>query len=179
MFFTELETKRMQLKNISRDDREFMFRQFSDSDVSRYLYDEEPFTDISEADGLIDFYLEEEPRNQHRWILVSKEDGTKMGTCGFHCWDRSTGYCEIGYDLYPDFWHHGYATEALDAILAFAQKEMQVKEIAAHVAKENIASAKLLQKHVFVDSGETVIYVFRGKEYPHNVFKKTLFYDKN
>ena len=70
MFFRELETDRLFLKNISPVDRDFIFTVFSNDDVNRYLYDAEPLTDpltdISGADDIINFYLEPEPRNQYR-----------------------------------------------------------------------------------------------------------------
>lgn len=39
---------------------------------------------MEQAQKWIDFYLESEPRNQHRWIMVLKENSEKIGTCGFH-----------------------------------------------------------------------------------------------
>ena len=57
MFFKELQTDRLFLKNISSDDRDFIFTVFSNDDVNRYLYDAEPLTDISGADDIINFYL--------------------------------------------------------------------------------------------------------------------------
>ena len=82
--FKEIETERLWLKNISDEDIEFIFEQFSNDDINRYLYDAEPMKEVSEAQELIDFYTVSEPRNQHRWILVRKSDGVKLGTCGFH-----------------------------------------------------------------------------------------------
>jgi ribosomal-protein-alanine N-acetyltransferase len=39
MFYRELETDRLFLKNISIEDIEFIFSQFSNSEVTKYLYD--------------------------------------------------------------------------------------------------------------------------------------------
>ncbi|MCL2774858.1 MAG: hypothetical protein FWD71_16150 [Oscillospiraceae bacterium] len=50
MLFNELETNRLSLKNISLNDREFIYKQFSDDITNRYLFDEEPLTDIQGAD---------------------------------------------------------------------------------------------------------------------------------
>lgn len=84
MFYQDLETNRLQLKNISTDDRDFIFSQFSDEVVTRYLFDEEPLTDITGADAIIGDYLLPEPRSCHRWVIARKSDGRKLGTCGFH-----------------------------------------------------------------------------------------------
>ena len=61
MLFDNLETERLFLCNIEVNDREFIFSQFSDVVVNQYLFDAEPVVDISEADELIEFYMEPEP----------------------------------------------------------------------------------------------------------------------
>lgn len=83
--FTELETKRLKLKNIDYDDAHFIVKQFSNEKVNAYLFDADPITSIQEANELIQFYLQKEYRLQHRWILVLKNNNKKIGTCGFHC----------------------------------------------------------------------------------------------
>ena len=171
MFFKELETDRLFLKNISLDDRDFIFTLFSNDDVNRYLYDAESLTDISGADDIINFYLEPEPRNQHRWIIIRKTDNVKLGTCGFHCWDKNISKTEIGHDLLKEFWSNGYMQEAIGEILNFAECIMSTKQIDANVFVENIKSIKLLEKFDFIQTG-TKNYFFRGTEYPHKIYTK-------
>ena len=87
MFFKELETDRLYLKNLTWDDTAFIFAQFSNDQVNRYLFDAEPLTDLQGAEEIIQMFVEPEPRPHHRWVLIRKADGAKLGTCGFHCWD--------------------------------------------------------------------------------------------
>ncbi|NLW69740.1 MAG: GNAT family N-acetyltransferase [Eubacteriaceae bacterium] len=169
MFFKSLETERLILKNIDAGDADFIIKQFSDDEVNRFLFDAEPITTDEQAMELIDFYLAPEPRNQHRWILTLKDGGERIGTCGFHCWNRESGVCEIGYDLYPPYQKKGYMSEALKAALSFAEGEMKIKEIHAHIAEGNTASFKIAEKFGFADSGQTYMEIFRGKEYPHSI----------
>jgi ribosomal-protein-alanine N-acetyltransferase len=169
MFFRELETDRLFLKNILSNDRDFIFTVFSNDDVNKYLYDAESLADISGADDIINFYLEHEPRNQHRWVIIRKVDNVKMGTCGFHCWDKNNAKVEIGYELLKEFWGNGYMQEAIDKIIKFAKKIMNVEQIDANVFVDNIKSIKLLEKFGFVLTG-TKDYLFRGKEYPHKIY---------
>lgn len=169
MFFTELETERLSLKNIGRDDREFVYRHFSDETITRYLYDEEPLISIGEADQIIDFYLRPEPRTMHRWIIVRKLDAVKMGTLGFHLWDQETGRVEVGYDLREEYWGNGYMREAMEEVIRFAWEEMQVREIVANISVANEKSIRLVEELGFAISG-TKLERFRGKEYPHYVY---------
>lgn len=169
MFFKELETDRLYLKNISMDDREFVFEQFSNSEVNRYLFDAEPVADIQDADDIIDFYKQPEPRTHHRWILIRKSDGIKMGTCGFHCWNKLTGSCDIGYDLLPEFWGKGYMIEALKSICEFALSDMSIKHINACIYIDNDRSMHIAEKLGFVFNGQMKDEIFRGIKYPHKI----------
>lgn len=173
MLFKELETDRLLLKNIAREDRDFIFCQFSDDVVNRYLFDAEPLTDLQGADEIITFYLQPEPRGQHRWIIVRKSDGMKMGTCGFHCWNPRDGKVDVGYDLKEEFWGNGYMQEAMKAIIAFAIDEMKIKEISACIYIDNQRSIRLAEKLGFVLSGSSY-EVFRGQKYLHHRYSLDL-----
>lgn len=169
MFYKQLETNRLLLKNIDSADREFVFSQFSDEDINKYLFDAEPLTDLSEADEIIDFYLQPEPRAQHRWIVQRKADGIKIGTCGFHCWNMEDSTVEIGYDLKKDFWGHGYMSESLKHIIEFAKNNMKVKKINACIYIENKRSIDLVEKLGFSLTGSKD-EIFRGEIYFHNIY---------
>lgn len=173
MVFTNLETDRLFLENIEIGDREFIFDHFADPVVSRYLFDAEPMGEISEADMLINFYTCPEPRTQHRWIIKRKSDGSRIGTCGFHCWNMQDSKVDVGYDLKREFWGHGYMHEAMKEIIKFAKHNMQVKEILACIYLENEGSIKLVQKLDFTLAGRST-EVFRGKEYVHKLYSLIL-----
>ncbi|WP_346935616.1 hypothetical protein [Clostridium sp.] len=57
MLFNELETERLFHKNINIDDKDFIFSQFSDDVVNKYLFDAEPVTDMQGANEIITFYI--------------------------------------------------------------------------------------------------------------------------
>jgi [ribosomal protein S5]-alanine N-acetyltransferase len=169
MLFRDLETPRLLLKSLSDEDLDFVFRQFSDPVVCKYLYDEEPFTEVAQAAGLIQYFRQPEPRCQHRWVVVRKSDGAKMGTCGFHHWIPADNTAETGYDLREEYWGNGYMLEALRAIIRFAREDMKLARIDAVIYGENIKSASLAQKLGFVRNGST-FEVFRGVKMPHDVY---------
>ncbi len=169
MFFNNIETDRLILKNIGIDDRNFIFSQFSDDVVNRYLFDAEPVTDMQGADEIIAFYVQPEPRLQHRWIIMKKSDGIKMGTCGFHCWNKTDGNVEVGYDLKEEFWGNGYMQEAMKAIITFAKEEMYIKEISACIYIDNQRSIRLVENLGFVLSG-SIYELFGNKEYLHKKY---------
>ncbi len=128
MFFHDLKTERLLLKNIDVSDRNFIFSQFSDQVVNRYLFDAEPLSDISGADEIIEFYVQPEPRPQHRWIILRESDGMKMGTYGFHCWNIQDSKVDVGYDLKEEFWGNGYMQESMKRNINFAKENMNIKK---------------------------------------------------
>lgn len=169
MFFNNIETERLFLKNISSDDRDFIFSEFSDDVVNRYLFDAEPLTDVEGADEIINFYTQPEPRLQNRWIIIRKSDGIKMGTCGFHCWNKREYKVEIGYDLKEEFWGNGYMQEVIKEIITFAIRNMNIKEISACIYIDNKRSIHLVENLGFVLSGSSY-ELFRDKKYLHNIY---------
>lgn len=169
MLFNNIETDRLILKNIAIDDRNFIFSQFSDYVVNRYLFDAEPVTDMQGADEIITSYIQPEPRFQHRWVIMKKSDGTKMGTCWFHCWNQEDCKVEVGYDLKEEFWGKGYMQEAMKEIISFAINEMHITEISACIYIDNQRSTRLAENLGFILSG-SMYESFRNKEYLHNIY---------
>lgn len=170
MFYQNIETDRLLMRNISYEDRAFILREFSDKYINEFLFDEEPMTSIDEADALIDFYTIGEPKDRHRWIIIDKSKGEKLGTCGFHCLNESDGTVDIGYELMRDYWGMGYMTEALTAILSSYLPKLRISKVFAHIAVGNVRSERLVERLGFVRSGENETLSLRGKEYLHNIW---------
>lgn len=167
--FTNLETNRLVLKCVDQSDRDFIFEEFQNDFINRYLYDEEPMTDISQADELINFYTLAEPRKQNRWVLIDKTTNKKLGTCGYHLWNPDHKEVEIGFELMEQHTGKGYMQEAVEAIIEFARQKMKVERINAIVSINNINCIKLLEKLRFIKVGEKETE-FRGHMYFHHIY---------
>lgn len=169
--FTDIETERLRLVHISHEHAEALYRHFADPDVSRYLLDSEPFASPEEADEMVDWYNSPLPRSQHRWVIFSKQDGAFMGTLGYHCWDDGNHIAELGYDLAPAYWGHGYMSEALAPVLAHGFTEMQLNRVQAFVYPQNERSRALLLRFGFKSEGIfRDKHFFRGQYYDHEVY---------
>lgn len=169
--FRDLETERLYLKCIGEEDAEFFLREFSNDDIYRYLYDAEPCGSIADAMQWIGFYLEQGQHDRHRWIIVLKENGEKIGTCGFHCLDREHDSLEVGYDLQPAYWRRGIMTEALREVLRYIRDEMEVGQAYAHIAVNNAASIATARGLGFIDTGESCCERFHGTDQPHMIWR--------
>jgi len=60
--------------------------------------------------------------------------------------DPERGEGNIGYELAPAYWGHGYATEAARGVLAFGFDRLGLHRIWAECVTENVASAHVLEK---------------------------------
>lgn len=167
-----LQTARLTIRPMTRDDLEFVVRHFTDPEVNRFLLDAETYT-AEEAAAIVDFYLEPHRPTYCRWVLVRREDGAPIGTCGYHRWDHHHRKAEIGYDLAPAAQGRGYMTEALTAVLAHGFGPMGLHRVEAMVATANERSAALLRRLQFQQEGILRECYFQGgKFHDHALFAR-------
>ncbi|BAY76426.1 GCN5-related N-acetyltransferase [Nostoc linckia NIES-25] len=88
----------------------------------------------------------EEPRTKFQLAVVLKEENRLIGNCGIRVNDSELGEANIGYELNPQYWGRGYATEAVQAILKFGFEELKMHRIWSWCVAENIASFRVLEK---------------------------------
>lgn len=78
----------------------------------------------------------------------------------------------MGYWVGPPFWSTGYASEALAALTAHLFATRAIAELTASVFFDNPASAQVLRKTGFVETGKTWLYsVARETEVPAFTFR--------
>ncbi|UOB66548.1 GNAT family N-acetyltransferase, partial [Bacillus thuringiensis] len=133
MGFPKLETERLQLRELTLLDAETMFQYFSKESVIRY-FGMDSFQNIEQAKTTIQTFKNRyEEGSVFRWGIEKKGTGQLIGTCGFHLINNHHKRAEIGYELDDTYWGQGYASEALQAILAYGFEMLQLIRIAAVV----------------------------------------------
>ncbi|MGH0597578.1 GNAT family N-acetyltransferase [Bacillus mycoides] len=153
MGFPKLETERLLLRELTLLDAEAMFHYFSKESVIRY-FGMDSFENIEQAKTTIQtFRKRNEEGSVFRWGIEKKGTDQLIGTCGFHLINKHHKRAEIGYELDDTYWGQGYATEALQAMLAYGFETLQFIRIAAVVYIENEASRNLLTKVGFQEEG--------------------------
>ena len=106
--------------------------------------------------------------DQWEWYaiwMIELKDGTHIGELCFKGLSEE-GTAEIGYGIAEDYQGHGYATEAVSALLDWAFKQPGVSRVTAETEESNIASQRVLKKSGFIPTGEI------GEEEPLFVRKK-------
>ncbi|WP_404427455.1 GNAT family N-acetyltransferase [Ureibacillus chungkukjangi] len=151
--FPVLETERLRLREITKEDAEGIFACFSNEAVTRY-YGEETLQQIEQAEKFVDFFAKSfEAKRGIRWGIEVKRTKGIIGTIGFNGWSPKHRKAEIGYEIHPDYWRKGYTTEALSKVLPYGFDVMGLSRIGAIVFIENEASNNLLIKLGFKKEG--------------------------
>ncbi len=92
----------------------------------------------------------------HGFSLVHRESDTVVGKVGFKGPPGADGVVEIAYGVSPDHQGKGYATEAAEALTAYAFSSGQVRVVRAHTLPESNASGRVLTKCGFRHIGEVI-----------------------
>ncbi len=117
--FPILETDRLRLRQITKEDAPNIFNYFSDDLVTRY-FGLENFTQVEEAEKIIEaFNMGFEKKQAIRWGIAHLDTNELIGSIGFHNLSSANSRVEIGYEITRNEWNNGYATEALHAATTF------------------------------------------------------------
>jgi RimJ/RimL family protein N-acetyltransferase len=88
------------------------------------------------------------------FTLVHRVTNARVGSGGFKGPPDADGMVEISYGVAPEHQGKGYATEAAEALVAYAFRNGQVRVVRAHTLPENEASKRVLEKCGFRFVGE-------------------------
>ena len=164
--FPVLETERLQLRRLKREDAPSLLELYVHEEVTRFI-DVQTLTRVEQAEALIAamdaIYIH---GSGLRWGVFSLEDDRLIGTCGFHDWNHKSYRAEISYDLGQRYWGQGYMREALLAILKFGYKTMSLHRIEALVDPADKRSQNLLYGLGFTLEG-----VLRGHDFLKGSFQ--------
>ena len=88
----------------------------------------------------------ETPRAKFQLAITLRATGRLMGTCGIRLERSGAHEADIGYELAPDFWGHGYATEAARAVAGWGFSHLLLHRVTAWCIAENAGSVRVLEK---------------------------------
>lgn len=92
----------------------------------------------------------------HGFSILDRDTDIEVGKAGFKGPPTADGMVEIAYTILPDFQGRGFATEAAQALVAFAFSSGKVRVVRAHTLPEANASTRVLAKCGFQHLGEVI-----------------------
>jgi RimJ/RimL family protein N-acetyltransferase len=84
------------------------------------------------------------------WLLKRPVAAPLIGCGGFKGRPAADGGVEIGYSVLPQYQGHGYATEAVSSLVAWAFSHRKVSHVIAETSSNNLPSQRVLEKLFFV-----------------------------
>ena len=112
-----IETNRLILRPLTLDDAGACYSWNSDDRVTKYM-SYSTYTDIGQTiDWIKSTFID---KDEWIWAFVLKEKNKVIGTGSIGPNAQMKDYWGIGYNLHYDYWHKGYCTEAMKAIIDFA-----------------------------------------------------------
>jgi [ribosomal protein S5]-alanine N-acetyltransferase len=153
----KLETERLILRKITRDDAEDMYSYASNEEVTRDVT-WDTHSSLSDTVEFIHTFLSQ---YDALWGIELKENGTFIGTVHFVWWQPEHNSAEIGYVLSKEYWGKGIITEAAMAVISFGFDRMNLVRIQARCFLENKGSERVMNKlgMSFEGIGRKVMYV--------------------
>jgi ribosomal-protein-alanine N-acetyltransferase len=69
-----------------------------------------------------------------------------IGNCGIRCKPENEWEADIDYELAPEYWGRGFATEAARTMVELGFQDMGVRRISSLCIADNINSSRVLEK---------------------------------
>jgi ribosomal-protein-alanine N-acetyltransferase len=79
-------------------------------------------------------------------VLIARDARTAVGSAGFLGAPAASPEIELGYGVHPDYRNRGYATEATQALVAWALGQPTVRRVIAKCDPANTPSVRVLEK---------------------------------
>lgn len=141
-----IETKRLILREIEKEDFDELYRMNSDPLIMKYVGDgstrnREQMTD--ELELLISHYTRKPGLGI--WATILKETNAFVGASGLVYYDN-TPEIEIGYRMLREHWNRGYATEASFGLLRYGFRTLHLDKIVSSAHVDNFASRRVMEK---------------------------------
>lgn len=147
---SNLETDRLILEPLCREHAAHLFSVLSDPRIYTFI----PQVPPASVPALEARYRQLESRMSSsgeelwlNWAVHLKERGIYIGTVQATILSNQSSL--LAYELSPDFWGQGYATEACLRVVESLFTDYDVSEIVAEVDTRNEASCKLLERLSF------------------------------
>jgi RimJ/RimL family protein N-acetyltransferase len=142
-----LETDRLVLRHLERDDLESLYALYRDPEIRRYF--PEGMLTRDETREELEWFLDGHPEHPELglWATILKPSDRFIGRCGLLPWtidDRQE--VEVAYLLAREFWGRGLATEAARAIVRYAFDRLALSRLICLIDPANQASIGVAER---------------------------------
>ncbi|WP_264563913.1 GNAT family N-acetyltransferase [Flavobacterium sp. N3904] len=155
--FPNLKTERLSLRQVNTNHADAILALRSNDEVMKYI--PRPYLkNKEEALELIAMFDDKiENGIGINWgIYFHDQPGKLLGIIGYYRMKAEHYRAEVGYMLFPEYNGKGIISEALQKVVEYGFKEMQLHSIEAILDPENKGSEKVLLKNGFVKEAHLI-----------------------
>lgn len=134
-----IETERLVLRPLTEADAADVFEWVGDPVVNRYMQ-----YSLYENVEQVRAWIRQIDPEAYEFAFVLRETGKVIGAGSIG--RNDDGRYELGYNLNRAFWGQGFATEAAQAMIQWAYRELGARDFAAAYVTANEASGHVLRK---------------------------------
>lgn len=162
----KIETARLTLRRFLPEDGADMLKNWASDPNVQHEYGEPTYETPEAAELLLQKYLAGYAQPDfYRWAVIERESGQNIGMIAFCKVWEDCETAEIEYCIGADFWGHGYAGEALAAVIDWTFAQTGFQRLEAYHRAANPKSGRVLEKSVMRRT-ETVERFIRAGETP-------------
>lgn len=141
-----IETGRLVLSPLSGPDAEALHEISNQPLVRRYLWDDEPVSREKVEEVIVRSERMFSGEGLGLFGIRLRGGGELVGFCGFMRAPGGPGEVELAYELVPEMWGRGIATESARACLCYAFLEIGLERVVAGADAHNVASSRVIEK---------------------------------
>jgi [ribosomal protein S5]-alanine N-acetyltransferase len=161
----ELKTERLFLREFVEDDWEAVLAYQSDPRYQEYY----PLTERKPEEVKQFVHKQvanqaEQPRTKFQVVIELKAERRLIGNCGIRKDSPEAIQADIGYELDPQYWGQGYASEAAHAVLEYGFTQLKVHRVWAGCIADNARSRRVLEKlGMRLEARKREVEFFKGR----------------
>jgi len=143
----QIETERLILRRFVIDDAQDIFNNWaSDTDVTKFLtWPAHPAVEVTKA--IIADWVERYSKDDfYQWAIVPKELSEPIGSIAAVEIKEEINAAHIGYCIGKKWWHQGYTSEALKAVIDYFFDEVGADRVDARHDTNNPHSGMVMKK---------------------------------
>jgi RimJ/RimL family protein N-acetyltransferase len=143
----EFKTERLILREFVEEDwRDVLAYQSDPRYLEYYPWSERSAEDVQEFVRRQIELQSQRPRIKFQLVLVLKSEDKLIGNCGIRMDTPEAHQADIGYELSPQYWGQGYATEAAQALVEYGFTQLNLHRIWSWCIADNSRSVRVLEK---------------------------------
>ena len=165
-----IETERLYIRNITVSDYQAAFKWCGDPVVNTYMI----YPLYKRAEDLLGWLgnIDRDAPDECELVFVLKESREVIGGGGMH-YKKDRGAWGIGYNLCHDHWGHGYAKEAMEAVIEYMRSIREVKAVEISFCVDNHNSKRIAEKLGFTYYEDTEYTKLDGSRvFPAKIYRR-------